>query len=114
MKTRFACGSMVRDLSFSRNVGSKSQHFVKKICLLRPAGGEMSFQVCDRVTRVIDRTYAVRMQTERLLPIMASFASGNVVLFYLFPEHVALRATCSGKRNDIFRPAGGESGRSSR
>jgi hypothetical protein len=31
-----------------------------------------------------------------------------VVRFYLVPEHVALRATCSGTRNDIFRPAGGD------
>jgi hypothetical protein len=34
-------------------------------------------------------SYAVRIQTGRLLPITASFACGSVVRVYLFPEHVA-------------------------
>jgi len=33
--------------------------FVKKNGIFRPAGGGISFQVSDRVTAVIDRTYAV-------------------------------------------------------
>jgi hypothetical protein len=44
MRRRFAGGSMVRIVSFSGNVGSVSQHFLKKDASFRPAGGEMSFQ----------------------------------------------------------------------
>jgi hypothetical protein len=45
----------------------------------------------------IDRTYAVGVQTDRLLAITAYFACSSMVRFCLFPEHVAQRATCSGK-----------------
>jgi hypothetical protein len=49
---RIACGSMVLFLSFSQKFGSQSQIFVKKDVPFRPAGGDMSFRVRDRVTRV--------------------------------------------------------------
>jgi hypothetical protein len=55
MEARFACGSVVPDLSFSRNVGSKSQHFVKKNGIFRPAGGAMFFRVRNRVRCVIEK-----------------------------------------------------------
>ena len=45
----------------------------------------MFFRVSDRVTRVIYRTYAVDVQTDRLLSIMAYFACGSMVRFCLFP-----------------------------
>jgi len=50
MEARFACGSMVRFLSFSHKCGSQSHICVKKEVQFRPAGGEMSFRVRDRVT----------------------------------------------------------------
>jgi hypothetical protein len=53
MKTRFASGSMVRFLSCSQTCGSQSHMFVNKDVQFRPAGGDMSFQVRDRVTPVI-------------------------------------------------------------
>jgi len=40
------------------------------------------------------RTYAVRVQTDRLLPIMANFACGSVVLFFLLRK--------SGSESQIF------------
>jgi hypothetical protein len=51
MNTRFACGSMVRFSSFSEKFCSQSKIFLKKDVQFRPAGGEMSFQVRDRVSR---------------------------------------------------------------
>jgi|GEM_PF-3367992 len=53
----------------------------------------MLCQVSDRVTRVIDTTYAVRVQTGRLLPITADFACGSMVRCCLFQENVACCAT---------------------
>ncbi len=44
------------------------------------------------------RSYAVRIQTDRLRSITAYFACGSMVRFCLIPEHVARRATCSGIR----------------
>jgi len=41
--------------------------FVKKNGLFRPAGGEITFQVSDGVSPVINTSYAVGMQTERYL-----------------------------------------------
>jgi len=66
MKAVFACGSMVLLFSFSRKVGSRSQLFGKKNGRFRPAGGEISFQVSDRITCVTYRSYVVRIQTARL------------------------------------------------
>jgi hypothetical protein len=43
----------------------------------------------------INTRYAVRVQTGRLLLIMAQFACGSVVLVYLFQENLALRAKFS-------------------
>jgi hypothetical protein len=39
---------------------------------------------------IINRTYAVDVQTGRFSPVMAGFACGSMVLFYLFHKHVAL------------------------
>ncbi len=55
----------------------------------------MLFWDNDRVTRVTYTSYAVRVQTGRLLLIMAQFACGSVVLVYLFQENLALRAKFS-------------------
>jgi len=41
--------------------------FVKKNGRFRPAGGEIAFQVSDRVSRLINTSYAVGMQTECLI-----------------------------------------------
>ncbi len=54
-------------LSFSRTCGSVSHMFVKKDARFRPAGGETSFSRSDRVTPVTYRTYAVDVQTGRLI-----------------------------------------------
>jgi len=48
-----------------------------------------------------NRSYAVRVQTDRLFSITAYFACGSMVRFCLFPEHLALRAKCSGKECSI-------------
>jgi hypothetical protein len=62
MNGRIACGSMVLFLSFSQKCGSQTYIFVKKDAPFRPAGGDMSFRVRDRVTRVIDKISAVSIQ----------------------------------------------------
>jgi hypothetical protein len=75
MNGRIACGSMVLLLSFSRKCGSRSHIFVKKDVQFHPAGGDMSFRVRDRVTRVIYimyTTYAVGLQTGRLIRYTAA------------------------------------------
>ncbi len=79
----------------------------------------MLFWDNDRVTCVYDRTYAVGVQTNRLLSIMAYFACGSMVLFCLFPKNLARcakffgksmshstlpeanRASCPGRRLDL-------------
>jgi len=55
--------------------------FVTKNGIFRPAGGEISFRVCDRVSRINYTSYAVRIQMGRLLPMTAYFACGSVVRF---------------------------------
>jgi len=42
--------------------------FVKKNDLFRPAGGEITFQVSDRVSPVINTSYAVGVQIRHVLP----------------------------------------------
>jgi len=66
MNARFACGSMVRFLACSGQFGSVSQIVLNKNEIFRPAGGEIPRRVRDRVTRVINRSYAVRLQTGQL------------------------------------------------
>jgi len=54
MEAGFACGSMVLLFSVSRTFGCLSQMFVKQNGRFRSAGGEITFQVSDRVTPVIE------------------------------------------------------------
>ncbi len=61
----------------------------------------MSFQVGDRVTRVIYTRYAVAHPKE-------NFASGRTEPTFLFPAHVAQGATCAGKRKKKYHAAAGE------
>jgi hypothetical protein len=84
MKTRFACGSMVLVLSCSQKFGSQSQIFVNKDVQFRPAGGEMSFRVRDRVSPVT--LHELRgVDYSGLVPApKARFACGSMVLFALF------------------------------
>jgi len=83
----FACGSMVRDLSCSRNVGSKSQHFVNKIWVLPPCrrrnwlSGQRPRNACNLQELRGGRSN----QTHTLTT--AVFACGNMVLFFLFTKH---------------------------
>ncbi len=51
---RFACDSVVRDLSCSQKIYTLCKFFVNKKKIFRPAGGEMLCQVSDRVTRASD------------------------------------------------------------
>ncbi len=60
----------------------------------------MSFRVSERVTSVVNTSYAVGSKPRRLPGQLARFASGRVEWNMLFPEHVARSATCSGKRQN--------------
>jgi hypothetical protein len=87
-------------LSFSRTCGSVSHMFVKKDARFRPAGGEsgrLSRQMpgfgTDRVTPVIHTTYAVAMQTGRLMRWKPDSPAAAWYSFFLFHKNVALRAT---------------------
>jgi len=52
LKAGFACGSMLRFLSFSQKCGSVSHIFVKKDVQFRSAVGNIHFQGRDRITPV--------------------------------------------------------------
>jgi hypothetical protein len=52
MEACFACGSMVLFYLFSQKFCTMCKIFVKKDGFFRPAGGDMSFQVRNRVTPV--------------------------------------------------------------
>jgi hypothetical protein len=60
----------------------------------RAQGGTFPFIISASsvfsVAMITNRSYAVRVQTDRLCSITAYFACGSMVLFYLFPKNVAL------------------------
>jgi len=82
-----ACGSMVRDLSCSGNVGSKSQHFLNKIWVLPPCrrrnclSGQRPRNSCN-------------LQELRGFPRTKLFASGRAEDAILIHKHIARNATC--------------------
>jgi hypothetical protein len=78
-KTRFACGSMLRFFSVAQTCGSASHMFVQKDVQFRPAGGEMSFQVRDRVSPVKIRSYAVGILFWSVGRHKTRFACGSMV-----------------------------------
>ncbi len=63
-----------------------------------PLWAYISDLYAHRVTPVIYTSYAVGSKSRRLPGQLARFASGRVEWNSLIPEHVALRATCSGIR----------------
>ncbi len=92
-------------LSCSETCGSESHMFRNKHVPFHPAGGasgQLSRQTpgfgTDRVTRVTYRTYAVCVQTGRLLSITAYFACGSMVPFLAFWKNCARRAQFFQKR----------------
>ena len=99
MMVYFACGSVVRFVFFRKiwhNVpGFPEKEFSIPPCRRRivPVVQADVWFGTDRVTPVNNTTYAVNIQTSRLVSMEAGFACASMVLFFLLHKKVALCAT---------------------
>jgi hypothetical protein len=82
------------------------QNFYEEDGIFRPAGGETPFRVRNRVTPVIDTTYAVDMQTGRFMRWKPDSPAAVWYFFYLF--HKNSQREFFVKKHRVFYPAGGD------
>jgi len=92
MMVYFACGSVVRFVFF-RKIWHVVPTFPEKECSIPPCRRRIVPVVqadawfgTDRVTPVNNTTYAVNIQTSRLVSMEARFACGSMVLLFSFSQ----------------------------
>jgi hypothetical protein len=86
MDAGFACGSMVLFRSFWKKSGAPSHFFSKKDGRFRPAGGEISFRVRDRVTPVILQKLRSEHTNRAFHQMDVGFACGSMILVFFFTK----------------------------
>jgi hypothetical protein len=97
---------------------TKFLHVVQKIGekggLFRPAGGEIHLQVENCVSPVTLQDLRGERANQLCTPLKTVFACGSMVLFDLCFQKICTLCKFFGNKDSLFRPAAGESGRSSR
>ena|GEM_PF-3368528 len=112
--TYFACGSMVLVFSFSGTCCTLYKFFMKKNGVFPLLEARFPSWFVTAYIPLWNTSDAVCVQTDRLLSITAYFACGSMVLVFSFSGTCCTLCNMFLKKKKIFRPAGGESRRSSR
>jgi len=110
----FACGSVVHYVFFSGTSCTLCKMFLKKKKIFRPAGGDIPSRVSDRVRPVISQDVRGVHANGPLAPDNGAFRLRQHGTFLAFSGTCGTLCHMFRKKDVLFRPAGGESGRLSR